>query len=82
MSRVLLALFGIPRERVNRLLAVMLERGIITRKRVDLLLGWRHNAGFNVHAGGHIFGNHEESIENLAKYMSRATLSLYWYIFF
>jgi len=60
----------------NRLLAVMLERGIITRKRVDLLLGWRHNAGFNVHAGGRLFSNHEESIENLARYMSRAALSV------
>ncbi len=49
----------------------MLKRGIMIRKRVDLYLGWRHNAGFHGQDGGRIFDHPGESIDNPTRYMSR-----------
>jgi hypothetical protein len=59
-----------------RLLKVLLDEGIISQQMVDLLLGWNHNSGFNVHARGRIRGADREAIENVARYMSRAALSV------
>ncbi len=59
-----------------RLLKVLLDEGIISQQMVDLLLGWNHNSGFNVHARGRIRGADMEAIENVARYMSRAALSV------
>ena len=59
-----------------RLLKALLDEGVISRELVDLLLGWNHHSGFNVHARGRISGADHEAIENLARYMSRAALSV------
>jgi hypothetical protein len=43
---------------------------------VDLLLTWNHHSGFNVHARGRIRGADGKAIENVARYMSRAAISV------
>ena len=43
---------------------------------VDLLLTWNHHSGFNVHARGRISGADRKAIENVARYMSRAAISV------
>jgi hypothetical protein len=42
----------------------------------DLLLTWNHHSGFNVHARGRIHGADRKAIEDVARYMSRAALSV------
>ena len=37
---------------------------------------WNHNAGFNVHSKGKINGANGDQIEKVARYMSRATISV------
>lgn len=59
-----------------RLLKVLLEEGVIRQQIVDLLLTWNHHSGFNVHARGRISGADRKAIENVARYMSRAALSV------
>ena len=59
-----------------RLLKVLLDEGVIRQELVDLLLTWNHNSGFNVHARGRIHGADRKAIENVARYMSRAALSV------
>ena len=59
-----------------RLLKVLLEEGVISQQIVDLLLRWNHHSGFNVHARGRIHGANRKAIENVARYMSRAALSV------
>ena len=51
-----------------RLLKVLLDEGIISQQMVDLLLGWNHNSGFNVHARGRIRGTDRKAIENVARW--------------
>ena len=43
---------------------------------VALLRSWNHHSGFNVHARGRIHGADRKAIENVARYMSRAALSV------
>ena len=59
-----------------RLLAVLLEQGIIKQELIDLLMSWNHNSGFNVHRKGKIKGANCEQIEKVARYMSRAVISV------
>ena len=59
-----------------RLLKVLLDEGVIRQQIVDLLLTWNHHSGFNVHARGRIHGADRKAIENVARYMSRAALSV------
>jgi len=59
-----------------RLLKVLLDEGVISQQIVDLLLSWNHHSGFNVHARGRIHGADRKAIENVARYMSRAALSV------
>ena len=59
-----------------RLLAVLLEQGIIRQELIDLLMSWNHNSGFNVHSKGKINGSDGDAIEKVARYMSRATISV------
>ncbi len=46
-----------------RLLAVLLEQGVITQELIDMLMTWNHNSGFNVHAKGRINGSDGDAIE-------------------
>ena len=59
-----------------RLLKVLLDEGVISQQIVDLLLTWNHHSGFNVHARGRINGADRKAIENVARYMSRAAISV------
>lgn len=59
-----------------RLLCVLLEQGVITQELIDMLMSWNHNSGFNVHVRGQIDGADGEAIENIARYMSRAAISV------
>jgi len=59
-----------------RLLKVLLDEGVISQQIVDLLLTWNHHSGFHVHARGRIHGADRKAIENVARYMSRAALSV------
>jgi len=59
-----------------RLLKVLLDEGVISQQMVDLLLTWNHHSGFNEHARGRIRGADRKAIENVARYMSRAALSV------
>lgn len=59
-----------------RLLKVLLGQGVITQELIDILMTWNHNSGFNVHAKGRISGSDGDSIENVARYMSRAAISV------
>lgn len=59
-----------------RLLAVLLEREIITQELVDLLMSWNHNSGFNVHSKHRIHGANGEAVEKIARYISRAAISV------
>ena len=40
------------------------------------MLTWNHHSGFNVHARGRIRGANRKAIENVARYMSRAAISV------
>jgi len=41
-----------------------------------MLMSWDHNSGFNVHSGGNrISGSNESRIEQVSRYMSRATIT-------
>jgi hypothetical protein len=45
-----------------------------TEDLVDMMMGWRHS-GFNVYCGPRIQPDEEEAIENLARYIIRASFS-------
>ncbi len=59
-----------------RLLTVLLEQGVITQELINMLMSWNHNSGFNVHVRGQIDGADGDTIENIARYMSRAAISV------
>jgi len=59
-----------------RLLSVLQEQGVIREELVRMLLTWNHNSGFNVHGRGEIDGEDEEEIEDIARYISRAAISV------
>lgn len=59
-----------------RLLAVLLKQGIITGELIDMLMTWKHNSGFNIHTKGRINGSDGNAIEKVARYMSRAAISV------
>ena len=60
----------------TRLLAVLLEQGVIKQELIDLLMSWNHNSGFNTHSKDQINGSDGEAIEKVARYMSRAAISV------
>ena len=53
---------------------MLLEKGKITQDMIALLDKWRHS-GFNVFYGPRIQPGDEEAMENLARYIVRASLS-------
>jgi hypothetical protein len=53
---------------------MLLSKGIITQDLVSMLLSWRH-CGFNVFCGPRIHPREEEAMENLARYIIRASFS-------
>jgi hypothetical protein len=56
------------------MLGMLLREGKITEEVVKLIMSWRHS-GFNVHCGPRIQPGDEEAMENLARYVVRASFS-------
>ncbi|MCP5005866.1 MAG: hypothetical protein GY941_18305 [Planctomycetes bacterium] len=59
-----------------RLLAVFVQT-LVSVQALDMLMTWNHNSGFNVHTSEKINGSDGDAIEKVARYMSRAAISLY-----
>ncbi len=58
----------------HKVLKMLLEKGKITQDMIVLLDKWRHS-GFDVFGGPRIQPDGEEAMENLARYIVRASLS-------
>ncbi len=58
----------------HKVLGMLLRKGKITEEVVKLIMSWRHS-GFNVHCGPRIQPGDEEAMENLARYVVRASFS-------
>jgi hypothetical protein len=58
----------------HKVFKMLLSKGKITEDLVNMLMGWRHS-GFNVFCGPRIQPGEEEAIENLARYIIRASFS-------
>jgi len=58
----------------HKVLKMLLSRGKITTKMIDMLSTWRHS-GFNVFCGNRISPNDDTAMENLARYIIRASFS-------
>jgi len=53
---------------------MLLRKGKITKEVVELILSWRHS-GFNVHCGPRIQPADQDALENIARYVVRASFS-------
>ena len=53
---------------------MLLRKGKITEEVVELILSWQHS-GFNVHSGSRIQPGDDEAMENIARYVVRASFS-------
>jgi len=58
----------------HKVFKMLLSKGKITKDLVSMLLSWRHS-GFNVFCGPSIQPGEEEAMENLARYIIRASFS-------
>jgi hypothetical protein len=58
----------------HTVLKMLLRKGKITEEVAKLILSWRHS-GFNVHFGPRIRPCDEEAMENIARYIIRASFS-------
>ena len=58
----------------HKVLGMLLRKGKITEEVVKLIMSWRHS-GFNVDCGPRIQPGDEEAMENLARYVVRASFS-------
>ena len=59
-----------------RFLSALKNQEVLDCDETEGLMSWNHNSGFNVHVGKPIDGADGEAIERLARYMSRAPLSV------
>jgi len=58
----------------HKVLKMLLGKGKITPERIALMDNWRHT-GFNIYVGPRILPLHSRSMENLARYIIRASFS-------
>ncbi len=58
----------------HKVLKMLLKKGKINKELISLLLSWRHS-GFNVFCGKRIYSGDKTAIENLARYIIRASFS-------
>ena len=58
----------------NKVFRMLLKRGKITEEMVRMLSSWRHS-GFNVFCGNRIAPKDDAAMENLARYIIRASFS-------
>ena len=65
-----------PLEKVYQqtVLKMLLRKGKITEEVLKLILSWRHS-GFHVHCGPRIRPGDEDAMENIARYIIRASFS-------
>ena len=58
----------------HKLLSMLVKRGIITERVIELISSW-HHSGFNVYCSDRIYPRSAQSMENLARYIIRASFS-------
>jgi hypothetical protein len=58
----------------HKVFKMLFSKGKITEELIDMLMKWRHS-GFNVHCGRRIQPGDEQAMENLSRYIIRASLS-------
>jgi len=58
----------------HKVFKMLLTKGKITEELIDMLMTWRHS-GFNVFCGPRIQPGEQQSMENLARYIIRASFS-------
>ena len=58
----------------HKVFKMLLSKGKITEDLLDMLMNWRHS-GFNVFCGSRIQPGDEKAMENLARYIIRASFS-------
>ena len=58
----------------HKVFKMLLSKGKITEDLIDMLMSWRHS-GFNVFCGSRIQPDDETAMENLARYIIRASFS-------
>ena len=58
----------------HKVFNMLLSKGKITQDMIDMLMSWRHS-GFNVFCGSRIQPGDETAMENLARYIIRASFS-------
>ena len=58
----------------HKVLRMLLNKGKITQEMIAMLSTWRHS-GFNVLCGNRISPNDDAAMENLARYIIRASFS-------
>jgi len=58
----------------HKVFKMLLSKGKITEDLIDMLMTWRHS-GFNVFCGTRIQPSEQEAMENLARYIIRASFS-------
>ena len=65
-----------PMEKIfqHEVLGMLLGKGKIMEEVVKLIMSWRHS-GFNIHCGPRIQPGDDEAMENLARYVVRASFS-------
>ena len=59
---------------ISKVLTLLLSKGKITPDHINLLKSWKHS-GFQVFCGPRIHPRKKEAIENLARYIIRASFS-------
>ena len=58
----------------HKILSILKKRGLITETTIKLIQSWRHS-GFNVYCTDRIYPRSRQSVENLARYLIRASFS-------
>jgi hypothetical protein len=58
----------------HKILSMLKKRGLITERVIELIHSWRHS-GFNVYCSERIYPRFAQSMENLARYIIRASFS-------
>jgi hypothetical protein len=58
----------------HKVFKMLLQKGKVTREMIAMLTKWRHS-GFHVFCGNRIWPKDEMAMENLARYIIRASLS-------
>ena len=59
---------------IHRIFKMLIAKGLITQRVIDLILSWRHT-GFGIYCGKRIYPKDVRSTENLARYIIRASFS-------